>query len=287
MTHRLVQVLVAACVALCWLAATAAPAAAITGGRPDGDDHPAVAFTAYYTADGLSRCTATLVSPRVLLTAAHCTHGAVGRTLVTFDSVIAETPQGVLPVAGDPRSGYSATELGAAGYRSARGFAHPAYSDFTDRDTWNDVGVLVLDEPVTGIDPEVLAEPGHLDRYDHPLLSQTRFTAVGYGTHIAKPESGPRKPQEMDFPLLRRSAVMPGQKLTGQILVLNGNEHHARGTGGICGGDSGGPVLHEGVVVAVTSFTYTAHCRYLTGHQRVDLEGVQAWLARFDVPVGG
>jgi hypothetical protein len=104
---------------------------------------------------------------------------------------------------------------------------------------------------------------------------------VGYGTEVRKPDAGPQKPQPMSFPLIRRFVVMPGQKLTPQILQTNGNDKDPRGTGGTCFGDSGGPVFHNGVIVAVTSYGYTANCRYLGGYQRVDIEVVQDWLATF------
>ena len=62
------------------------------GGSPDGDGHPNVGLIVFYDATGRYRCCATLVSPTVLLTAAHCTEGTLGSTLVTFESVIAEKP---------------------------------------------------------------------------------------------------------------------------------------------------------------------------------------------------
>jgi hypothetical protein len=85
----------------------------------------------------------------------------------------------------------------------------------------------------------------------------------------------------MSFPLIRRFVVMPGQKLTPQILQTNGNDKDPCGTGGTCFGDSGGPVFHNGVIVGVTSYTYTNNCRYLGGYQRVDIDVVQDWLATF------
>ena len=63
---------------------TAAPAAAITGGEPDGNRHPNVGLILFYSEDGRFRCSATLVTPTVLLTAGHCTDGTVGKTLVDF-----------------------------------------------------------------------------------------------------------------------------------------------------------------------------------------------------------
>jgi hypothetical protein len=77
--------------------------------------------------------------------------------------------------------------------------------------------------------------------------------------------------------------VQPGQKAN-QILQLNGNINDTRGTGGTCFGDSGGPTFLNGYVVTVTSYSYTNNCRYLGG-QRVDIGGVQDWLAGFGVPV--
>jgi hypothetical protein len=38
-------------------------------------------------------------------------------------------------------------------------------------------------------------------------------------------------------------------------------------------------VFLNGYVVAVTSYGYTANCRYLGGYQRVDISVVQEWLA--------
>ena len=154
---------------------------------------------------------------------------------------------------------------------------HPDYSDFTDTDNWNDVGAVVLDRAEAGT-PAKLAALGTLDKIKTADLSKTLFTAVGYGTEVRKPESGPQKPQPMSYPLIRRYVEMPGQKLTPQILQTNGNPNDNKGTGGTCFGDSGGPVFLNGVIVAVTSYGYTDNCRYLGGYQRVDISQAQNWL---------
>jgi Trypsin len=258
---------------------TALPAAAITGGEPDGDRHPNVGLIVFYQADGRFRCSATLISPTVLITAAHCTVGTLGRTLVTFTSVIAEQPPSGFPVAANPSAGYTAAELAAAGYLSGTAMAHPQYSNFTDPRNWNDVGVIKLDNPVRGITPANLAVTNYLDQFAQPDLNATIFTLVGYGTEVRKPDSGPQKPQPMSFPLERRFTTGPGQKLTPQILQLNGNPNDTRGGGGTCFGDSGGPVFLNGFLVAVTSYTYTSNCRYLGGYQRIEIPVVQNWLA--------
>lgn len=286
MRNRLLM-LVAAVLLATGFTAVSAPAQASTGGTPDGDAHPNVGLILFYDATGRYRCSATLVSPTVLLTAAHCTSGTLGKTLVTFDSVIAEAPPSPFPVAADPTVGYTEEELAAAGYLSGQAYTHPEYSDFTDLDNWNDVGVIVLDEPVTGIEPATIADLGTLDAISSSQLRRTIFTAVGYGTEVRKADTGPQNPQPMSYPLIRRYVDMPGQKLTPQILQTNGNEKDPFGTGGTCFGDSGGPVFLNGEVVAVTSYGYTNNCRYLGGYQRVDIQGVQDWLDDFGLTFGG
>ncbi|MFC5729566.1 MULTISPECIES: S1 family peptidase [Nocardioides] len=256
-----------------------APASASTGGTPDGELHPNVGLIAFYDSTGRYRCSAALVSPTVLLTAAHCTDGTLGKTAVTFDSVVAEEPPSPLPVAADPSAGYTSAELAAAGYHSGTAVTHPEYSNFTDMDNWYDVGVVVLDEPVTDIAPASLAEVGTADAIKQPR--STIFTAVGYGTEVRKAESGPQKPTPMSYPIIRRYVDMPGQKITPQIIQTNGNENDPFGSGGTCFGDSGGPLILDGEIVGVTSYGYTSNCRYIDGYQRVDIEGVAEWLEQF------
>ena len=133
------------------LAIGAGPAAASTGGTPDGNTHPNVGLILFYQPDGRFRCSATLISPTVLLTAAHCTDADLGSVLVDFRSVVALQPPNGYPVAADAAVGYTDAEINAAGFLSGTAYTHPEYSHFTDLDNWNDVGVVVLDQPVTGM----------------------------------------------------------------------------------------------------------------------------------------
>lgn len=272
-------------------AGLAGVANASTGGTPDGDTHPNVAMIVGYDADSRFRCSATLIRDDLLVTAAHCTDGVVGKMLVTFESEILNSstlpPTSPLPAAADPDAGYTTAELQDAGYNSGTPYTHPEYSDFTDIRNWNDLGAVVLDVPETELSPAPVAGLGTLSDIRAADLPKTLFTAVGYGTEVRKPTTGPQKPTAFSYPLIRRYVDMPGQKLTDQILQTNGNPNDPRGTGGTCFGDSGGPVFLGGEIVAVTSYGYTQNCRYLGGYQRVDIAVSQDWLAEaFDFTPG-
>ena len=280
--RRLVGALLAGVLTAGLTVTAAAPAAAVTGGRDTGPNlYQNVGLILFYAEDGRFRCSATLVSPTVLLTAGHCTDGTLGKTLVTFDHDIAKQAPTPFPVAADPSDGYTQAEIEAAGYLSGTASTHPDYSNFTDLDNWNDVGVIVLDRSITTLPLSPLADVGTLDEIAQRQFVKTLFTAVGYGTEVRKPDSGPQKPTPMSFPLRRQYADMPGQKLTPQVFQTNGNPNDPRGDGGTCFGDSGGPVFLDGEVVGVTSYTYTSNCRYLGGYQRVDIPVVEAWLDTF------
>lgn len=136
--------------------AVAAPAIAITGGGLDGSAHPAVALLLADRGSGPEPdCSAVLVAPAVLVTAAHCTSGTVSNEVfVSFDSHYVAGSSTVVP-----------------------GTIHPDPAwDPAAKDT-HDLAVVVLDDPVA-IDPLALPPAGLLDRVS---LRGSEFTNVGYG----------------------------------------------------------------------------------------------------------
>lgn len=308
--------------------ATIAPiAGAITGGTDDdavAPEHPNVGLLFFYEAGGRFRCTATLISPRVLLTAAHCTAGDIGKVAVTFDADVARSAaegRMVLPRAeddlglGEEGSGYGeglwiveydadgkplpdlttpdpsdvlhheypnsggpdGTADGSPVWITGTALAHPGYSDFTDVRNWNDTGVVILDQPVD-LPVATLAPVGYLDSFRQAALIKRLVHTVGYGTEVRQAPSGPQKPTPMSYPIRRQMVDQKPQKLTSQLLQLQGNEHDPFGGGGTCFGDSGGPAFLDGMIVGDTSYGYTSNCRYLGGYQRVDIPVVRSWL---------
>ena len=87
--------------------ATASPGGAIVGGEVDGENHPNVAIIYMQSAEGRFRCSATLISPTVLLTAAHCTEGTLGKVLGSFSTSLPASP----PRPADPAAGYQTGEV--------------------------------------------------------------------------------------------------------------------------------------------------------------------------------
>src|SRR5690348_8429387 len=85
--------IVATAVVVAAVLVPAAPAGAIVGGTPD-TVHTNVGLVRFTTADGRFRCSGTLISPTVVLTAGHCTEGPATDVYVSFDDALQPAPAG-------------------------------------------------------------------------------------------------------------------------------------------------------------------------------------------------
>jgi len=244
-----------AAVSLLATLALAAPAGAITYGIPDGNGHPQVgallAPVAY--SDGTwAACSGTLIAPTVFLTAAHCDL-EVDRVAVTFDASY------------DPATGteYWGTWHADPDYTQAQNDPH-------------DIAVVVLDEPVTGITPAQLPAAGSLGG----LGVGTRFTSVGYGAQSVTIDHGP------SFHYADVRYVATGGLLAVNPSWLRISMNPARGDGGTCYGDSGGPnFLGAGAtetnLVAAITITGDAMCRATNVDYRLDTPSARAFLGQY------
>ncbi len=265
--------------ALALALALALPAGAITDGVPDGDGHPYVGLMVAQDANGQPqwRCSGTLIAPRLFLTAGHCTEAPAAHVEIWFEPGPIELAPGY-PATGDDRcagiTGYPCTgDVGGTPY------THPQYDPNA---FWlHDLGVVVLDEPVTDKGYGALPTLNQLDRL-RPRRS-TRFTAVGYGLQKAFPPAAEWKDEAtrirmVAYPYL----VQINTGFTGDgSLVLSNNAS----SGGTCFGDSGGPnfVGTSNVIGGVTSFGLNWTCGGTGGVYRVDRADDLGWLyGQFD-----
>ena len=255
------------------LSAGLAPhAAAITDGELDGTGHPYVGMMVARDADGLWRCSGTLLSSTVFLTAGHCTDGADHVELWFGPGPIDPPEDSTFPAAGaDPCAGV--VGFPCDGDVSGTAYTHP---DFDPDDFIRaDLGVVVLDEPVVLDAYGALPELDQLDALDPS--GETTFTAVGYGVQKAHP----KKSEKDEAARVRMVAHPRLLKINEGVvedfaMLISSNSS----TGGTCFADSGGPVLlgDSNVVAGVVSFAGNDTCGGHAGAYRVDRADDLTWL---------
>jgi hypothetical protein len=206
-------------------------------------------------ADGnpMWRCTGTLISQTVFVTAGHCTFGATTAT-VWFE----ENIQGNELALGYPFEGDTSYD-GAV-------HTHPQYEDAAF--FLYDLGVVVLDEPV---EMDEYGELPTLDQLDvlKPRASTT-FTSVGYGLQVSFSNPNPPNSSALrDRLVATPHLVQINRGIVGDYAMILSNNAK---TGGTCFGDSGGPNFlgDSNVIAGVTSFGLNSSCGGTGGVYRID-----------------
>jgi hypothetical protein len=264
------KLLAALVAAVSMLALAATPAGAVTGNFVKDFEHPYVGLVAFYDADGnfMWRCSGSLLTDRVFLTAGHCTdqdaEESPALARIWFHQNVGG---GFNPATGaeDPSTGYpnrclpgdplcvESTLLFDFGFDNFAGFPNI-----------HDVGLIILPKAVSLPEYGQLAEAGFLAALASPR--DDTFTVAGYGVSRINPA------QTLSF----RERLMAGTKLV--------NLNESRNTAGFNlqlssnpGGGRGGTCF----VVGVNSWLFGFNRQTCGGRGfafRTDTEVVIDWI---------
>jgi len=228
----------------------------------------------------ISYCSGTLISPTVILTAGHGTHGAAF-AIACFD-------QG--PFDYSFQNG-QLSYYGNEPLHTGVPVTYPSYSLNVEAGTKakdvlsvSDLGLVILDTPVQGVTkfatlPKV--------NFDDSLSVKTNLKVIGYGEQTTAPPANSL--------LTSLSGTLSRNSATVQLLSdhFAGSEHYIKcttnpshGRGGVSFGDSGGPVIYQtrnghNILLAINAYLNNANGYGPSYHTRVDNPQVLNWINAF------
>jgi hypothetical protein len=223
----------------------------------------------------LWRCSGTLLSPTLFLTAGHCVEAPADHIEIWFDATEEELADNGFPIN---------REAGAVGDVGGDPVPHPDYKP--DAFYLFDLGIVELtaEFPSPSGVYGALPQPKQLDALAKKRGKQERtFTAVGYGLQKSFPDAASWKDQAVrDRMVAHPKLIQINTTVTGDYSILLSNNAH---TGGTCFGDSGGPnfVGKSNVIAGVTSYGRNDTCAGTGGVYRIDQPDDLAWLATYGI----
>ena len=262
--------------------ALAAPVSAITLNSQKDFVHDYVGLVVFYTTpdpetgDPFShRCSGTLISPTVFVTAGHCTDGVDEGRIYFLQAVAPNYSVDAFDGwGGDETTGYPYE--GGVTFSQADNYGNSGYPDTKD------LGVVILDAPYTppsglfGILPEAGLIDDMVADAGASAKKSLRFVTSGYGLLDQDPvaDAGLRERRMATGYLIENSNPVTE-------FNLKTTNNPAQGKGGSCNGDSGGPVFVEGtrIIAAVVSFGMNPQCKGQDYGYRLDRQEVLDWIA--------
>jgi len=191
------------------------------------------------TGNGGTLCSSTVVSPRAILTAAHCVESLRNNSA---SSIFVRTPSGAIR-------------------RGSEVVIHPNYvsEDFGSAD----LAIVLFDDDLGAVPAELSTV------FD--LSDNQTVTGVGFG-QSEESQSGTRRSGTSQFLGTFASRLADGSvdREQGNIAVIPGEDNQI-----ICSGDSGGPLFSDGKVVGVAAFVTfnnSSSAGILIGNCAVDSE---------------
>jgi hypothetical protein len=262
-------------IALAVLALTAGMSQAVTFGQPDNSQHPYVGTILFTNGDGnWYSCSATLISPTVLVTAAHCTidNGVKNtETWVNFSEHISFADR----ASGESLTHYLSTHT--QWIRANDVVPHELYTG-SYPNTY-DIGVVVLGTPVISAIMGELPTLRFLDGIRPGNTPENSFTVVGYGMQgYIKPFYGDDWARRAgQTRLIELKSTFDGAEMSAKY-----SNNPGKTSGGSCYGDSGGPVFYKNtnMIVSVVSWGITP-CIGVEYNFRTDTPVAQDFLYKY------
>jgi hypothetical protein len=253
---------------------------AITGNYQPDPTRTYVGIVVFYDVDAdgnkipISASTGTLISPTVMLTAAHSC--VTESAIVCFD----EGPLSLSVKDGEIQlEGVTATFEGTA-------YPNPDYTTNVQGNglpssNYPDVAIIILKEPVpTNVVPVYAQLPSQSLVDTLPVTTAVTLSGYGHQYQLKPKNAGPQYSWGGIVMRFSASAKLVSNNFAWSSEFIRCSANPGQGKGGIAYGDSGGPVLlgETNIVLALNSYVTNPNCAGQSYHNRIDTPDVLNWI---------